>query len=223
MRFVGAAIVLLVPLSLAPSWFFYYDITPKACLLYLGAALLAAFAWTSADLIRSAWSSRLARWYLCLTAASAALALLAAMTSPEPQLAWLGSNWRRGGAITEVAILIAAPLIALAGRTILLPSVCGAGIVVSLYGIAQYFGWDPWISQAAYVVGEGAYQIVRPPSTLGHSDYFAAFLVWPVFAGAGLWKTCRDSKRNLMGHFTLAALGAAATVTDASSASGNQA
>ena len=42
MRYLAAALVLLMPLALAPGWSFYYDITPKACLLYVGAAALAA-------------------------------------------------------------------------------------------------------------------------------------------------------------------------------------
>jgi hypothetical protein len=66
-------------------------------------------------------------------------------------------------------------------------------VLAALYGIAQYFGFDPILPAASYLVGEGRYQIVRPPGPLGHSDYFAAFLLWPVFAGTALWAT--DSRR----------------------------
>lgn len=70
-----------------------------------------------------------------------------------------------------------------------------ASLPVALYGIAQYFGIDPWISAAGYRFGEGQFMIVRPPSTLGHAAYFATFLLYAVFAGivlarleTGPWK-----------------------------------
>ena len=55
-----------------------------------------------------------------------------------------------------------------------------------LYGIAQYFGWDPLLDARGYHVGEGIWTIVRPPSTLGHADYSANWLLFVVFAGAAL-------------------------------------
>ncbi len=202
MRFIGAAVVFLVPLALWPGRFFYYDITPKACLLYLGAALLAATAWMAAGRLRTAAGDAWGRWYLGLLFASIGIALAAAAVSPITQLAWQGSNWRRGGAVTEAAVLIAALLIALCPAIPTLRSLCAAGIIAASYGIGQYFGWDPWINRSAYEVGEGIYQIVRPPSTLGHSDYFAAFLLWSVFAGLGLWVSGASRKLGSAAVFT---------------------
>src|SRR5581483_5378615 len=72
-------------------------------------------------------------------------------------------------------------------RIAILRVLCAAGAIAALYGIAQYFGFDPLLSPGAYLVGEGSYQIVRPPGPLGHSDYFAAFLLWPIFTGTGLY------------------------------------
>src|SRR5207253_1265907 len=82
----------------------------------------------------------------------------------------------------------------------------------SLYAIAQYFGWDPILPKSAYEAGEGVYQIVRPPSTLGHSDYFAAFVLWPLFVGLGLWRTHRGAWR-FVGITTTAAAGIAIVVS----------
>src|SRR5262249_12372339 len=62
-----------------------------------------------------------------------------------------------------------------------------AAIPISLYGIAQYFGWDPWISKHGYHVGEGIWTIVRPPGTLGYVSYFASYLVFAVFLAAALY------------------------------------
>src|SRR3954470_19785037 len=126
MRFIGAAVVFLLPLALWPGQFYYYDITPKACLLYVGAALLAATAWMLADKLRAAIASTLGRWYIALIAAAAVVAVAAAASSPITQLAWQGSSWRRGGAVTEAAVLIAALLIALLPRLLILRAVCAA-------------------------------------------------------------------------------------------------
>ena len=53
--------------------------------------------------------------------------------------------------------------------------------LTALYGIAQYFGWDPVLPAAAYHVGEGVWTIVRPPSTLGYVSYFATWLLFVIF------------------------------------------
>ena len=58
---------------------------------------------------------------------------------------------------------------------------------ISLYGIAQYFGWDPWIAKRGYHIGEGIWTIVRPPGTLGYVSYFAGYLVFAVFLAAALY------------------------------------
>ena len=59
--------------------------------------------------------------------------------------------------------------------------VSAAGALTALYGIAQYFGWDPILPAAAYHIGEGIWTIVRPPSTLGYVSYFATWLLFVVF------------------------------------------
>jgi O-antigen ligase len=187
MAFTAVAVVLLLPLLIAPGVLFYYDITPKVALLMIGAAAGLVFAW---DSILRFWKT--AKWFCIAVAGSLAIAGVATWMSAERELAWFGSNWRRLGALTEWAALLAALWIAAwAVRSernvvILLRTICGAGLIAALYGIAQYFGWDPILPRSAYEVGEGVFQIVRPPGTMGHSDYFSAFLLWPVFAGAGL-------------------------------------
>src|SRR5256885_15592975 len=133
MRYIGAALVLLVPLALAPGWFFYYDITPKACLLYVGAAVLGVGAWLLADSFQTFRASRVGRWYIVLLAAMALMSVFSATCSPQPALAWMGSNWRRGGAISELAILTAAFVISLVAnrstewRFTILRALCVAG------------------------------------------------------------------------------------------------
>jgi O-antigen ligase len=194
-RYVPLAVfltVFLAPLALAPHLLFYYDITPKVGLLLLGAAISLALASLEWDSLRTFCGTRYGRRYTMATGAAIVLAGLATLCSAHPALAWNGSSWRQMGAVTECAVVLAALGIAVYSvrsptrLNWLLTAMCGAGFLSSLYGIAQYFGWDPLLPKAGYEAGEGIFQIVRPPGTLGHSDYFAAFLLWPIFAGIGL-------------------------------------
>jgi phage shock protein PspC (stress-responsive transcriptional regulator) len=61
-----------------------------------------------------------------------------------------------------------------------------AGGLSALYGIAQYFGWDPILPAGAYHIGEGIWTIVRPPATLGYVSYFATWLLCVAFLSMGL-------------------------------------
>lgn len=192
MVFVTALLAFVLPLILTPRLLFYYDITPKVAILMLAAALaLAAAAFQLESWVAFA-RTRWGRWYLAAVAASMIVAGIAARRSAEPALAWYGSNWRRMGTLTEWATVLAAAWVAQYAVSSkqrllwLLRAISAAGLLASIYGIAQYFGWDPILPRDAYGVGEGVYRIVRPPGTLGHSDYFAAFLVWPVFAASAL-------------------------------------
>ncbi|MCU1339992.1 MAG: O-antigen polymerase [Bryobacterales bacterium] len=193
MRWVAAAIVFAIPLALAPKLFFYYDVTPKAGAVLAGAAILLVWAASKPRTSLCFVTSRFGRWNAGLTASFVVLTVVAAAASPILSLALNGSTWRRWGAVEQIATVVCAFLVAAVARSsqshlvAVLRAVCGAGVLAALYGIAQYFGFDPFLPAATYLVGEGRYQIVRPPGPMGHSDYFAAFLLWPVFAGVALW------------------------------------
>jgi O-antigen ligase len=87
-----------------------------------------------------------------------------------------------------VFALLAAGWLAVTPRNArsLLRATTVANALVSIYGIAQYFGVDPLLPAQAYQVGEGPFTIVRPPGTLGHADYFGAWLVAALFLAAAL-------------------------------------
>jgi len=193
MRWVIAGIVFAIPLALAPRLSFYYDVTPKAALVLGAAALLLLWAAWKPKTSLAFMTSRFGRWNAALTAAFVLLTVLAAAVSPVVSLAVNGSNWRLWGAVEQIATVVCAFLVAALARSsprhlvILLRALCAAGVLAALYGIAQYFGFDPLLPSATYLVGEGRFQIVRPPGPLGHADYFAAFLLWPIFAGSALW------------------------------------
>ncbi len=199
------AAVFLAPLALTPHLLFYYDITPKVALVLLSAAIALALTSRELDSLLAFCGTRYGRWYAAAAGAAIALAGITTLRSAHLALAWYGSTWRRMGGLTECAVVVAALWIAAytvrsQARVVwLLRAMCAAGLLASLYGIAQYFGWDPLLPKAGYEAGEGVFQIVRPPGTLGHSDYLAAFLLWPVFAGIGLLRDERIATGRVMG------------------------
>jgi O-antigen ligase len=184
MREVLPLTAALVPLIIAPGFLFYFDVTPKMVVLLLGvAAALAANHSLKWQL----------RWLYSLLSIQAGSLILSTIFSSRIGISVFGSTWRRFGLITQLALLLFTTLAAsdLAGGRdrirLYLRAVTAAAIPISLYGIAQYFGWDPWISKQAYHVGEGVWTIVRPPSTLGYVSYFANYLVFAVFLGMALY------------------------------------
>ena len=158
---------------------------------------------------------RLVRWFALLLGIQGVALLAATAWSPHWQLSIIGTNWRRFGLIAQLAVLAFAFLvtIVLAGHRnrvrLLLRSITLSGIVVSAYGTAQYFGWDPWLPASAYVIGEGEWAIVRPPSTLGYASYAATLYLFGLFTGIGLARTDPAGAWRGLGMLA-AALGSAA-------------
>jgi O-antigen ligase len=185
-------VIALIPLAIAPGLFFYFDVTPKIALLLLGTAG-AAICWTATGGARGFHrASRAARWFVLTLSLMAASLVVSTLASVNPALSLGGSNWRRWGLVTQVAALALAYLVAAccAGRPdrlrLMLRAIAMSGLIAAVYGAAQYFGWDPLLDARAYQVGEGIWTIVRPPSTLGHADYFGSWLLSAIFAGAAL-------------------------------------
>ncbi len=190
MALFQAVTVALIALILTPGYFFYFDITPKLVVLLLGAAVcVVAAPLASARPSLRGWAFPIFSGFLILNVLS--LAVSTAL-SAHPGLSLFGTNWRRFGSVIQIVILLFAWLIAAtcAGRPervrTVLRGVTVAGAVSALYGIAQYFGWDPLLPSAAYHVGEGILTIVRPPGTLGYASYFATWLAMVVFLSAAL-------------------------------------
>jgi O-antigen ligase len=182
----------LVPIVITPGLLAYFDITPKIAILLCGLALMLLYPGTNTCNLRALLRSRAGRWFAALLAAEWLAAVLACALSSHPVLSLWGGNWRRFGVGEQTGLLLFALLSAgwLAVdrgnvRTLLRACVSG-GAVAAVYGIAQYFGWDPLQPVQAYQVGEAPFTIVRPPGTLGHADYFAAWLVVVVFFGLAL-------------------------------------
>jgi O-antigen ligase len=174
-----------------PPWSFSFDIVPKIVVILAAAALVFLIPHKYPDFMRGPGAKPL-RYFAIILAAQAVITLVAAIFSTHPRLSWIGSTWRRSGAIAEVAVLVVAA--AVAGQIavdqrsfrILLRVTVLASLPISIYGILQYFGVDPILAPAGYQFGEGTFMIVRPPSTLGHAAYFATYLLYVAFAGAAM-------------------------------------
>ncbi len=194
------AIVTLLPLILAPDWLLYYDVTPKIVVLVAGTAVAALL------MVREAPArSPMLRVFAILLAAEGLWLAVSTAMSKDPALSLGGSGWRRYGVITHAAVLLLAWIVAqhAAGRPDrlrrLLRAIVAAGIPAAIYGILQYFGWDPLINPGAYHVGEAPLTIVRPPGTLGYASYFATYLLSVIFAGLALALTEESGVWRLVG------------------------
>lgn len=181
---LAAAAIALVALIVAPGWLFYFDVTPKIAVLLAATAALAV--WPRRD------ASRAPRGFTLLALAGFVSLAVSTALSVNPALSLAGTNWRRFGAPVQAAMLLFAWLTACAAAAkpgqarILLRGVAWSGAAAALYGIAQYFGWDPLLPRAAYHIGEGIWTIVRPPGTLGYANYFATWLLAATFLSLAL-------------------------------------
>ncbi|MDE3195415.1 MAG: O-antigen ligase family protein [Acidobacteriota bacterium] len=181
--FVGA----VLPLLITPGLFFHYETTPKLVALALAVAL--ALPRTNFGPLLS---SRNGRLFVGLSVANIGWFALATACSSRPMMSLLGSQWREFG-FAGFSILVAAGLVAAAQlaehperKVVLLRSIAVSGLIVSIYGIAQYFDLDPFQSSAAYHAFAGDDAIVRPPGTFGHADYFAWWLAVEFFCALRL-------------------------------------
>jgi O-antigen ligase len=186
------AVVALVPLLITPGLLFYFDITPKIVVLLAGVSVMLLFCNNNVNNVRTLLREGPGRWFAALLGAEWLSAVVSTVFSTQPQLSSNGSSWRRYGLVSETALLVftllSAAWLAADRRRIrtLLRLIAAGGAAAALYGISQYFGWDPLLPARSYVIGEGVLAIVRPPGPLGHADYFANWLLFVTFAGLAL-------------------------------------
>jgi O-antigen ligase len=190
MGLLQAALAGWIALIITPGLMFYFDVAPKVAVLLVGTAAL---------LIGSTRQRAIPRPYTFWIWLAASLVSLGVSTvfSANRALSVFGSTWREYGAATQAAVLLLAAMVAwnTAGREdsvkAMLRAVAAAALASGAYGIAQYFGWDPFQPAEAYHVGEGVWTIVRPPGTMGYASYFATWLLMAVFLSLALaqWET----------------------------------
>jgi O-antigen ligase len=192
MRALILIVLVTVPLIITPGLLAYFDITPKLAVLYLGLSLLLLFHARNLANARALVATRACRLFVGLMLVAWLSAALSTALAGDRTLAVFGSNWRRLGLISYTAILLFAFLTAAWAAAerrnliLLLRAIAIAGMLAGGYGIAQYFRFDPLLPVSSYLAGQGPSTIVRPPGTLGHADYFAAWLTMVVFASLAL-------------------------------------
>ncbi len=186
-------VVAVVSLLITPGLLFYFDITPKIIVLLAGTAV--ALVWAATSGTRTSGEAGSFRLFSALVFLTVLSLALSTALSARPALSLFGSNWRQYGSLVEATVCVLGWLVALtcAGRVdrvrTVLRAVSVAGAIGSVYGICQFFGWDPLLPTASYRVGEGALALVRPPGTLGYSSYFATWLLFVVFLSLALRNT----------------------------------
>jgi O-antigen ligase len=190
----------LIPLIITPGILFYYDVTPKIVLLLFATAMMLLFVKPAAAGWSQLVSERTGRWFVLLLAAQVVSIMISTAFADDLALAVTGGSWRRLGAVTAICVLVFAGILAgriaasLTSVNFLLQCVTAGCLATSIYGIFQFFGFDPLLPASAYRVGEGIWTIIRPPSTMGNANYFASYLSYAVFFPAALLSTRSDER-----------------------------
>jgi hypothetical protein len=202
------ALALLLPLLITPGILFHYDITPKIIILSLMVAVCLGLPGQISTGLVALWNRKSGRWLCALAAAQSLWYAAVTGLSSRPWFSLLGSNWRRMGLLTVLALCVFAVLAAghlslskspesgePEALVALLRASVVAAIIASAYGILQYFDIDPLQAASAYNAQAGDSIIVRPPGTLGHADYFGWWLAIALFCAValarvemGLWR-----------------------------------
>jgi O-antigen ligase len=186
------ALVLLLPLLITPGILFHYDITPKIVILSLAVAGCLAMPTQISVGIAGIWRRKSGRWLCALAAAQSLWYAAVTGLSYRPWFSLFGSNWRRMGLLTVLALCVFTVLAAAhlsrnrEALVAILRAFAIAAIIASAYGILQYFDIDPLQAASAYHAEAGDSVIVRPPGTLGHADYFGWWLAIALFCAAGM-------------------------------------
>ena len=185
-------ITALVPLAIAPGLLSAFDITPKIAILLFCESVLLLFCKQLVNGLQQLYESTSGRLFMGLLALEWLSSVASTLCSSNVRLSVVGSSWRRDGLIAETAILLfsLSATAWFAGDQsrirVVLRAAIVTGAAASLYGIAQYFGWDPLLPSKAYQAGEDVFTIVRPPATFGHADYFANWLIIVAFFALAL-------------------------------------
>jgi len=175
---LGAAL----PLLIAPGLSFHYDTVPKFVVLMLVTACAALRLRALPAELAALCSRASGRLLLILTGVLVIWCAIVTAASTRPAISFFGSAWRGFGFVAMFTLAAASVLVTAnlcAHPENIRPLLRGAAIAAvaaSLYGIAQYFDFDPFQNAAGYHALDGDNVIVRPPGTLGHADYFGWWL-----------------------------------------------
>jgi len=181
------------PLCLLNGVFLSHDVMPKVVVTLTCAALLLALSPLWIPGIHRLWKEPAGQVFLILVSAQSVSLLLSTAASVQPWLSLTGTLWRRFGAVEQIAVLVIAAVAAATTALrrnwldTLFRATSLSGAIASVYAIFQYFGIDPFLDPSLYKL-EMFGSVARPPATMGHAIYLAAWLV-PVacIAASSAW------------------------------------
>jgi hypothetical protein len=203
-RFIAVVLFFALPLSLAPGVLFFFDVTPKSCLLLMGAAMGMISLALRPPHAGRLWREKTFRWFILLLLIYTSVLAVATLHSSVPSLSLFGSDWRRFGLIEQVGLACLGVWLWVRCREdagfgrFCLKTVCAAGIVASLYAIVQSVGFDPFLDREAYRLRVGPGFIFRPPSTFGHAIYLANFCLYAMSCAVAIALTAKNAGERLV-------------------------
>jgi O-antigen ligase len=186
------ALLALVPLAfsaLAQQTF----TAPKFAVLLVGAAALAALLGAMTLWQSGGWRAIRSPHVLIVCLYLGVIAV-STLTGVAPRVALFGSLENRMGLMTRGCFLICfLSLVVGIGQSRArlqqaLWVMIITGLLAALYGFAQFFSHDPFLSASLYTFDSTAGRVVRVIGTLGHADYLGNFLLYttPLSAAAAL-------------------------------------
>ena len=167
-----------------------YVVSKVVVVLVAGAVMLPLLAYCASDPAFRPNSAKL----ITLVFSFQGLALaLATVFSLSVAVSFWGGDWRRMGFLTSVAMLVSAASIPFAVQgdqkrwLNLLRVIVATGFVAGVYGVAQWFGFDPVLPETVRERLRAEFGgVYRPPGPIGQPAYYAAYLQYPAFAALAL-------------------------------------
>jgi O-antigen ligase/tetratricopeptide (TPR) repeat protein len=187
------AVLALVPLAFSAAVQQTFTL-PKFAVLLVGAAALAGLL----GLMALAQSD--GRWrairstHVMIVCFYVGAMAVSTQFGVAPRVALFGSLENMMGLMTRACFLICflGLIVGIGGARARLQQTLWAititGLLIALYGFAQFFGRDPFLSADLYTFNSSAGRMMRVIGTLGHADYLGNFLLYttPVSAAAAL-------------------------------------
>ena len=207
----------VVPLAFSTEVHRYYSIPKFTVLLLCSSVLLPVIAFVVCD----GWANRriaTLKKFKCWTLLFAYVGTIALSTAfgIVPRASFFGSFENQMGLITYFCFLICSIglVLGIDGRESRLRAtaitISFTALVLSVYALVQFFGFDPFVSREIYTFSSRYGPIMRVASSLGHADYLGNFLLYTAPVSVSLTLSVRGHIQWLTFGSALASLSAIA-------------
>jgi len=207
----------VVPLAFSTGVHRYYSIPKFTVLLLCSSVLLPLIAFVLCDGSANRRIATLKR-FKCWTFLFAYVGtiVLSTVFGIVPRASFFGSFENRMGLITYFCFLICSIglVLGIDGKESRLRAtaitISFTALVLSLYALVQFFGFDPFVSREIYTFSSRYGPITRVASSLGHADYLGNFLLYTAPVSVSLTLSVRGHIQWLTFGSALASLSAIA-------------